>query len=94
MNLFDVIPENLFSILASKNKRIYVDALFVIRESFKQEMSLPKQNLIVMIISKMEDEILQTDFEEEESRGDFRKLFIGEGTLYSKKVKMGRLDRI
>lgn len=66
MNLFDVIPENLFSILASPNKKIYVNALFVIRECFAQEMSLPKDEVAIAITSKMEDELLQMQDEEEQ----------------------------
>ena len=66
MNLFDIIPENLFSILASPNKKIYIDALFVIREQFKQQMSMPKDEVAIAITSKMEDEILQIKTEEDE----------------------------
>ena len=35
MNLFDKIPENFFSILVSKNKNLYIDVLFVLRDAFK-----------------------------------------------------------
>lgn len=66
MNLFDVIPENLFSILSSPNKKIYIDALFVIKECFKQEMSMPKENVAIAITSKMEDKILQIKVEEDD----------------------------
>ncbi len=66
MNLFEILPENLFSILSSPNKKIYINALFVIREQFKQEMSMPKDDVAVAIISKMEDEILQINNEDEE----------------------------
>jgi len=48
MNLFEVLPQNLFSILVSKNKHIYVDALFILRKAFKQEMSILKRDLITM----------------------------------------------
>lgn len=66
MNLFDIIPDNLFSILSSPNKKVYVDVLFVIRECFKQEMSMPKDEVVTSIISRMEDEILQIKIEEDE----------------------------
>lgn len=66
MNLFDVIPENLFSILSSPNKKIYIDALFVIKECFKQEMSMPKEEVAIAITSKMEDKILQIKVEEDD----------------------------
>lgn len=68
MNLFDILPENLFSILSSPNKKIYINALFVIRECFKQEMSIQKEGVAIAIASKMEDELLQIQVEDEEER--------------------------
>lgn len=65
MNLFDILPENLFSILSSPNKKIYIDALFVIRECFAQEMTIEKRVLATAIASKMEDELLQMQVEED-----------------------------
>ena len=61
MKLFDIIPQNLFSILASPNREIYVNSLFVIRKAFKQEMSIRKDDLVSMLISNMEDEILEIE---------------------------------
>lgn len=66
MNLFEIIPENLFSILSSQNKKIYIDALFTIRECFKQEMTKTKDEVTIAIISKMEDEIRQIEVEEDD----------------------------
>ncbi len=66
MNLFDVIPENLFSVLSSQNKRIYVNALMIIKECYKQEMSMPKDEVANTIASQMEDEIIQMQLEESE----------------------------
>ncbi len=66
MNLFDVIPENLFSVLSSQNKRIYVNALMIIKECYKQEMSMPKDEVASTIASQMEDEIIQMQLEESE----------------------------
>lgn len=70
MNLFDILPENLFSILASPNKRIYIDALFVIKELFSQEMSMPKDEVAIAITSKMEDELLKMQKEDVEDKMD------------------------
>ncbi len=66
MYLYDVIPENLFSVLASKNKALYVEALFVLLDAFKQHLKIPKDELISMIISKSEDRIINADFSDEE----------------------------
>ena len=66
MNLFDKIPENFFSILVSRNKNIYIDALFVLREAFKQEMSISKENIISRLINNLEEEFNVEDFSEDE----------------------------
>lgn len=66
MNLFDKIPENYFSILVSKNKKIYIDALFELRNAFKQEMFISKDNLIIRLINTLDDEIIDADFTEDD----------------------------
>ncbi|MBM7583210.1 hypothetical protein JOD02_002088 [Caldicoprobacter guelmensis] len=67
MHLFDVLPQNLFSILASKNKHIYADALFVLRKAFRQEMTIKKEDLISMLISNLDEKMLSIDMEEMEN---------------------------
>lgn len=66
MKLFEVLPQNLFSILASKNKEIYVEALFVLRKAFKQEMSINRSDLISMLIANLDEMMLEIDLSEEE----------------------------
>lgn len=66
MNIFEKIPENFFSILASPNKTLYVETLFVLGEAFKQEMTISKENIISRIINNLEDEISREDFSEED----------------------------
>ena len=46
MELFEIIPSNLFTILTSKNRETYVSALLVLRKSFKQNMMLDKDVLV------------------------------------------------
>ncbi len=67
MKLFDCLPENLFSILSSKNKEIYIESLFVLRKTFKQEMVIKKIDLISMLIASLDEKILEMDFSEEET---------------------------
>ncbi|MGN1415445.1 MAG: Wadjet anti-phage system protein JetA family protein [Oscillospiraceae bacterium] len=66
MNLYDVIPENLFSVLASKNKSLYVKTLFVLLEAFKSHLKISKDELVSMISARLDDDIISTDFSEEE----------------------------
>lgn len=67
MGLFDKIPENLFSLLSSKNKSIYIDALFVVKESYKYELNVTRNDLNALLIAKLESEIygLVDDAEED-----------------------------
>lgn len=72
MNLFDKIPENFFSILVSKNKKIYIDALFVLGEAFKQEMTISRDNIISRLINNLEEEFNQEDFSEEDDTNELK----------------------
>lgn len=64
MDLFKIVSENFFSILTSKNKEIYLEALFVLRRVYKQEMLIKKDDLVAILISKLEDRIMNIDLEE------------------------------
>lgn len=65
MKLFEIIPENFFSVLSSKNKDIYLDALFVLRKSYKQQMLIKKDDLISMIVENLEDRLLKIEDEDD-----------------------------
>lgn len=65
MNLFEIIPENLFSILNSKNKNIYISSLFVIRNAFKQELIIDKDVLVEKLKVDLAKELIELDLEEE-----------------------------
>lgn len=86
MNLYDVVPENLFSILASKNKGLYAKALFVLLEAFKRQLKIQKTTLTAMISSKLEDEILTADFSEE-ALLDTEQSFSGKAHFLVRKLK-------
>lgn len=70
MNLFNIIPENFFSVLVSKHKDIYLEALFVIRKAYKQQTFIRKADLISMLIASLEDRMLYIEDEEEETPED------------------------
>lgn len=65
MHLYDIVPGNLFSVLASANKGLYVNTLFVLWEAFRQHLRIPKTELHAMICSHLEDEIRDADFSDE-----------------------------
>lgn len=69
--LFDVINEDMFSILASykksetKNKYVYADALFVLYRAFKTELKLRRDKLADMLEENLATELLDSDFDGE-----------------------------
>ena len=74
MNLFEAIPKNLFSIFNSKNRETYVNALFALRQSFKQELTIEKENLIRQLANNLHQDLLNMDMEEAEELNDGKKL--------------------
>lgn len=53
MSLFQVIPENFFSILVSQNKEIYLLALMVLRRSYRSELSIRKTDYISALTEEL-----------------------------------------
>ncbi len=71
MQLFGKIPDRFFTILTSPKKELYVQALFVLRQAFRTELVIRREELTAMIIDSLEDDILNADFSEEaEAAGD------------------------
>ncbi len=67
MNLFSSVPENFFSILASKNKDIYALALDVLYQSLQtDEMTIRKDDFIRTLRDNASELVLRFDFEGEE----------------------------
>ena len=55
MELFNVLNPNMFGLLTSKNRDIYLSSLFVLRKSFLQEFNIEKEKLINQISSHIEN---------------------------------------
>jgi hypothetical protein len=71
MNLFSSVPENFFSILASKNKDIYALALDVLYQSLQNdEMTIRKDDFIRTLRDNAAELVLRFDFEGEEDDVD------------------------
>ena len=64
-SIFAKVPENLFSLLASPNKHIYFQALMVLRDCYQRELNFSRSQLVVYLISGMEQELYQLSFEED-----------------------------
>lgn len=67
MHLFSVIRnQSFFSLLASPNREIYVDALFVVYRCYKQEFMIRKDELISMLVAALENRMFDLTADEGE----------------------------
>ena len=65
MELFDVVPNNMFSVFTSKNKELYASSLLILRQLFKQEIMIEKEKLATSLVNALEQELYNIDMSEE-----------------------------
>lgn len=71
MKIFNKIPEDLFYPLAAyKKKDVYMDALFILYDLFKGQLKISRKEFISKLVSKLEDELMETDFEDEQETSE------------------------
>ncbi len=66
MKLFDAVPSELFSVLASPNRVIYSDALDVLYEAYQAELKIPEDTLYSMLRSRLEQQLAEATFDGED----------------------------
>ena len=66
MKLFDAVPNELFSILASPNRSLYADALDVLYEAYQENLKVPEENLYSMLRSRLEQQLAEATFDGED----------------------------
>ena len=66
MNLFDKLPSELFSILASPNRLLYADALDVLYAAYRYNLKIPEQTLYSMLRSRLERQLAEANFDGED----------------------------
>lgn len=69
MALFEKIPSNFFSILSSKNKELYVDALMLLNRLVKYQYNIEVSEYIAGLISLLEDRSFEPEEDDEYSEG-------------------------
>lgn len=69
MSLFRIIPDNLFSVLSSPNRHLYVEALFTLRKAFKSEYTIERETLQSMLIDRVGQLEMQWQEENAEENG-------------------------
>lgn len=66
MKIFDVVPSDLFSPLASPNRVLYADALDVLYTAYRENLKIPEDMLYSMLRSKLEQQLADATFEDED----------------------------
>ncbi len=66
MKLFEVIPNELFSVLASPNRVLYSDALDVLYDAYRASLKLPEEVLYIKLRSSLEQQLAEACFEDED----------------------------
>ena len=93
-NLFDIIGDGFFKPLTSKNRRIYMDCLNIIYDSYKYELSYgaDREDIIINLIDyfdSTETDIIYDLEEDIDNVGDSRR----KATMFLRNLKMyGWLD--
>ena len=65
MKLFDVVPDKFFSILSSRNRVIYYDALMVLHDMFRFELNIREDDFVASLVSILEDKVFEVEEEDE-----------------------------
>ncbi len=68
MDLFTIIPNNLFTILTSKNRSVYADSLLIIYKAFKENILIDKDFLTSQLISELHNNIYDIDVKAEQDK--------------------------
>ncbi|MCD8376052.1 MAG: DUF5716 family protein [Oscillospiraceae bacterium] len=66
MKFFEAVPSELFSPLASPNRALYADALDVLYAAYRENLKLPEETLYSMLRSRLERQLADATFEEED----------------------------
>lgn len=66
MKLFDAVPSDLFSVLASPNRILYADALGVLYEAYQGTLKIPEETLYSMLRGRLEQQLAEATFEGED----------------------------
>ena len=66
MKLFDAVPSELFSVLASPNRVLYSDALDVLYDAYRENLKISENKLYTMLRSTLEQQLAEASFDGED----------------------------
>lgn len=86
MKLFEAIPGELFSVLASPNRELYADALDVLYAAYRENLKIPEKLLYSMLRSDLERQLAEATFEGEDIDEEERKDITGRARFLIRKL--------
>ena len=66
MDLFKIVPESFFSVFTTKSRNIYLDALLIVRNVFKTNYNIKKEDLISQFVEGLQDRVMEIESEDDE----------------------------
>ena len=66
--MFDTLPNTFFNLLVSKNRDLYVKALFAIRKAIRQDLYLTREDLARRIAISMDEDIKAANLDDEDDK--------------------------
>ena len=92
MSLFDTIPPNFFSVLASGNKEIYVDALMLLHKQLKHELNIVDSDYIAALVELLENRTYELEEDDDVAESGFT-LTSKARLILNRFVKTGWVDK-
>ena len=66
LQLFEAVPEDLFSVLASPNRALYAEALEVLYETYRDHLKILEQLYYSILRNRMERQLADATFDGED----------------------------
>lgn len=87
MALFQVIPEDFFSILASRNRHLYVEALEVLWSLYQERMKISRKLYVEHLMESLDSKEQGDIFEDEEMHQEEKENIRGKASFLVRKLK-------
>ena len=69
LKLFDIVPDNFFSVLSSRKRELYYDALMILYNIFSNELNIRVDDYLSSLVSMLEGRAFEPDEEDEIPEG-------------------------
>lgn len=86
MKLFEVVPSEFFSVLASPNRELYAEALEILYRAYRNHLRLPEDTLYSMLCGNLEEQLAVAVFEGEDIGEEERQDVSGKARFLIRKL--------